>query len=172
MNYFYTDSTGFRVGPISHQQLQTLATKKVIKPNTLLETDSGHRGLAEQIPGLDFNNTAMDESTGTSVFSWLFDFAFQDIRLPIINLWACRIFYVIGWIVAAIGTFLFVVETGAFERGGAPIIFVLPIAFIVFVLIIFCIRLICEWYIILFDWIVETTKAARLYREEKTRQEQ
>jgi len=53
-NYFYIDSTGFRVGPITPQQLQALATKGVIVPDTQLETDTGHKGLAKQISGLDF----------------------------------------------------------------------------------------------------------------------
>ena len=52
-NYFYTDASGQK-NQINEQQLQTLATKGVITPTTPLETDTGHTGLAGQIPGLTF----------------------------------------------------------------------------------------------------------------------
>lgn len=56
-NFFYTDENGTKHS-INDQQLQTLAMKGVIKPETPLETDSGHTGLAGQIPGLQFNTAA------------------------------------------------------------------------------------------------------------------
>jgi len=51
-NYFYTDANGRKQGPINDQSLQVLITQKEILPNTPLETESGHKGLAGQIPGL------------------------------------------------------------------------------------------------------------------------
>jgi len=51
-NYFYTDTNGQRQGPINDQQLRELAAQKRIQPDTPLETDTGHRGVARQIPGL------------------------------------------------------------------------------------------------------------------------
>lgn len=53
-NYFYTDKFGMRQGPINDQQLQALVAQGAITPQTQLETDSGHKGLASQIPGLNF----------------------------------------------------------------------------------------------------------------------
>ena len=54
-NYFFTDSNGNKQGPFTEQQLQTMAVKGVITPNTALETDGGHRGFAGQIHSLKFN---------------------------------------------------------------------------------------------------------------------
>ena len=54
-NYFYIGAGGQRRGPCNEQQLQALATRGILTPTTPLETDSGHQGLAGQIPGLKFN---------------------------------------------------------------------------------------------------------------------
>ena len=51
-NYFYTDASGQKFGPINDQQLQILAANGTIMPNTPLETEAGHQGFAGQIPGL------------------------------------------------------------------------------------------------------------------------
>jgi hypothetical protein len=51
-NYFYTDINGQKQGPINGQQLQELAMQGIIGPHTLMATDTGHRGVAGQIPGL------------------------------------------------------------------------------------------------------------------------
>jgi len=51
-NYFYTDANGLKQGPISREQLHELATRGTITPETPLETDIGHKGLAGQIPRL------------------------------------------------------------------------------------------------------------------------
>ncbi|MCL2305345.1 MAG: DUF4339 domain-containing protein [Planctomycetaceae bacterium] len=51
-NFFYTDAGGRKRGPYDKQQLQALVLQGIITPNTLLETDTGHKGIAEQIPGL------------------------------------------------------------------------------------------------------------------------
>ena len=56
-NFFYTDTSGQKQ-QINDQQLQALAAKGIITPTTLLETDSGHQGMAGQIPGLNFSNAA------------------------------------------------------------------------------------------------------------------
>ncbi|MCL2305993.1 MAG: hypothetical protein FWC43_11680 [Planctomycetaceae bacterium] len=53
-NFFYTDANGQKRGPINDQQLKNLATQGIVTPNTPLETDSGHKGLAGQVPGLKF----------------------------------------------------------------------------------------------------------------------
>jgi hypothetical protein len=51
-NFFYYDANGQKFGPVNDQQLKALATQGIIVPQTPLETDSGHRGTAGQIPGL------------------------------------------------------------------------------------------------------------------------
>jgi len=188
-NYFYTDASGLRQGPINDQQLHALAANGIIKHDTPLETDGGIRGLAGQISGLNFSNAtsssrphspqtltmqagALAKKTGAGgVLSWLLDFSFQDLRLPIINLWACRIAYVICWIVAVLallgGTLRLLgvaVSAPSYAQPGVFISCFLLILglWIIVPLYIMAVRLLCEWYIIIFDWIVETTKAARL----------
>jgi len=118
-NYFYTDASGQKRGPVNNTQLQALAARGVITPDTQLETEGGHTGTAKQVSGLNFNTVSVPppyaqvtpqmpderytQSSGNlagSVVSWLFDFAFRDLRLPVINLWACRILYVICCIAA------------------------------------------------------------------------
>ncbi len=51
-NFFYIDTTGTKQGPVNDQQLKALAANGVIMPQTPLETESGHKGVAGQIPGL------------------------------------------------------------------------------------------------------------------------
>ena len=57
-NFFYIDANGQKQGLFTAQQLQALATQGIISPQTPLETDTGHKGTAGQIPGLQFNTTA------------------------------------------------------------------------------------------------------------------
>ena len=51
-NFFYTDGNGQRQGPVDTPGLRRLIEFGVIGPNTPLETDTGHKGVARQIPGL------------------------------------------------------------------------------------------------------------------------
>ena len=53
--YFYTDENGYKFGPIDMQRLQTLIERGTITPVTPLETGTGQKGLAGQIPGLKFD---------------------------------------------------------------------------------------------------------------------
>jgi len=57
-NYLYLDANGQKQGPINDQQLKTLAAQGIITPDTPLATDSGHKGKAGQIPGLQFKTAA------------------------------------------------------------------------------------------------------------------
>lgn len=184
-NYFYIDEHGRRQGPISDQQLKALAARGTIKPHTPLETDSGHKGTAEQIPGLNFNTVAPStvpqktdspytpqngNSTGASIISWLTDFAFKDLRLPVINLLACRIIYAICCITAILwglfATFMFISIAAGPYGDATAIVFGIPLAWLGAAVFVFLARLFCEWYIIIFDWIIETTKAARKINNE------
>jgi hypothetical protein len=55
-NYFLINPNGNKQGPVNEERLQELAASGFITPNTPLETDTGHKGTAGQIPGLKFNN--------------------------------------------------------------------------------------------------------------------
>ena len=59
---FLTDADG-KKHQITEQQLQALAAKGKIQPTTPLETDTGHKGLAGQIPGLKFNTKSKPNGT-------------------------------------------------------------------------------------------------------------
>jgi len=50
--YFYMDVNGQKQGPINKRQLDELAARGIIKPNTQMETKSGQKGFAGQISGL------------------------------------------------------------------------------------------------------------------------
>jgi hypothetical protein len=190
-NYFYTDSDGNKQGPLNGQQLQALAAKEIIEPTTPLMTDTGHTGLAGQIPGLQFNTAAsspfaqaahtvphrptlamqagmLAKNAGVGgILVWLLDFAFRDLRLPIINHWACRIVYAICCLVAILcGIVMTLIGIASlFQASPLATLLVVPLIWLGVVLFICASRLLCEWYIIVFDWIVETTKAARHYSE-------
>ena len=176
--YFYFDQNNQKQGPISEQQIQTLAVQGVITPNTPLETDTGHKGVAGQIPGLNFNAAAHFAQTASqtpniasaqamSILMWLFDFAFRDIRLSVINLWACRILYVIG-VIAIISVVLMttiaILDLLIVAR-SVGLLFVLLFVWIIAPFNIIALRMILELEIIALDHIIETTKAARLYVE-------
>jgi hypothetical protein len=120
-NYFYTDANGHKQCPVSEQQLKELATKGIIGPRTPMETDTGHKGVAEQIPGL-FPAQAAEKmgaeigraagqaalqagqaaiqigqaAVKTSIYAWLTDFAFRNMQPETFILWFWRIVYVIG----------------------------------------------------------------------------
>ena len=194
-NYFYFDASGYKHGPVSTQQLKDLAAQGAVNPNTPMETDTGHKGTAGQIPNLfaavsPFS--AQNESVPSpaaaladqaaqavrthgqraakSAMLWLFDFAFRDIRIHVVNLWLCRVIYVLCWIAVVIsalwGTF------GCFRLASEvdnplPILFI-PLVWLSVLIQIFFIRLFLEFCIVLLDWMVETSKAARLYIEEKS----
>jgi hypothetical protein len=51
-NFYYTDANGQKQGLVTPQQLKDLVAQGVIKPDTELETDNGHKGFARQIKEL------------------------------------------------------------------------------------------------------------------------
>jgi len=52
--WFYYDNKGQKLGPVSGGQLKGLAKAGMITPETIVETESGRRVLAEKIQGLTF----------------------------------------------------------------------------------------------------------------------
>ena len=53
-NFFYFDQSNQKLGPVTEEQLRELAAQGTITPQTPMETDTGHKGVAGQIPGLTF----------------------------------------------------------------------------------------------------------------------
>jgi len=94
-NYFYTDANGYRQGPFNEQQLQALATQGIITPNTPLETDTGHSGLAGQFSGLF---PEANSPFAQSVQSTIYSYADSDQMIRSINsrFWYFWFFMVIG----------------------------------------------------------------------------
>jgi hypothetical protein len=179
-SYFCIDANGNKRGPYNEQQLQVLAAQGVITPATPLETDTGHKGIAGQIAGLNFSTappnmqipsgTAPQQTTGLSIFGWLTDFMFRDFWLPVVNRWICRITYVLCLVGAiltilywTVGSILVIIQNG----GDTPIVTLLlpPLSWVGALLFAFYTRLLCELWIVLFDWIFETTQAAQHYNE-------
>lgn len=56
-NCFYFDPNGQKQGPIDNEQLQELVSQGIITPETSLETETGHKEVAGQIPDLIFPET-------------------------------------------------------------------------------------------------------------------
>ena len=63
-DFFFTDATGKKQGPINAPQLKTLAERGIITPTTLLETDTGHKGTSGQLCRL-FDVTPPQRELGT-----------------------------------------------------------------------------------------------------------
>ena len=64
VNFFYTDANGQKQ-QIDYQHLRLLVAQRVIMPDTLLETEKGHKGLAGQIPDL-FCTIPANENCGSA----------------------------------------------------------------------------------------------------------
>jgi len=180
-NYFYTDAKGNKRGPYNEQDIQIQIDRGLIGKNTPVETDIGNKILVKQIPGLNFRQSELQHiqqsvdvnPIAMSITSWLTDFAFRDLRLPVINLWACKIIYAICCIAAALILPMWIVLAFiSLAEVPAALLIVIPFAVICVALFVFAARLACEWYIIVFDWIVETTKAARIYAENNKKEQE
>lgn len=50
--WYYFDANNERQGPVDDETLVLMAQKRLILPETPMESDDGHRGKAGQIPGL------------------------------------------------------------------------------------------------------------------------
>ena len=166
MNYFYTDANGQKI-PATEQQLQALINQGIITPTTPLETDGGHTGLAGQIPGLNFNIAmpspfaqpaqALPPPTSKTYpnikdIAW-FDFSFRDIRLPKNSRTVCNLVYLCAWIWAV----LFGIEWSLAElQSDDPSFLFIIISWFTVFFTILLVRIICEWQIVLMDWIIAT----------------
>jgi len=92
-NYFFNDEDGIRRGPLTEQRIQTLIERGVITPMTPLETDTGHKAPAGQIPGLKFNVAVpppvvpIIPNSGTATVNKTLGTAYQAIRKPALWDW-------------------------------------------------------------------------------------
>jgi len=50
--FFYFDQANQKQGPVSRQQLKDMAAQGIIRPHTQIETVTGQKGVAGQMPGL------------------------------------------------------------------------------------------------------------------------
>jgi hypothetical protein len=169
--FILTDANGTK-HTVNEQQLKTLAAQGRITPETSLTTDDGHTGLAGQIPGLNFNTavpppaqparqtyspprqSATYSQTNASGSPWLFDFAFQDIRLHQNARRICSFIYRCCVITLAIngliGFFLLnpMYSPDTMAVALMFLVFYLFSAFIFLVLV----RVVCEFLIVLLDY--------------------
>ncbi|MGL6194915.1 MAG: DUF4282 domain-containing protein, partial [Thermoguttaceae bacterium] len=155
-NWFFADADGIKQGPINDQQLQSLVKQGIIVPTTIMETDSGHKGQARQIPGLNFSlhyrpvpfprrDASMPTQSNNSIFLWLFDFSFQNRQFQTINLWCCRILYAIGLVLAVLICLFYtfgLLREASYDKGA---IVVIPFVWIGAISFIIGLRLVCEW---------------------------
>ena len=173
-NYFYTDENGQRYS-LTEQRLQTLIDRGIITQITPLETDTGHQGLAGQIPGLNFPAVApppvtqseqktyyspsrqsatysqTNESPGTA---WLFDFAFQNIRLPENGRRVCSFFYiccVITLVINGLLGFFMLNPMYSPETMSVALMFLVFYLFSSYIFLVF-VRVVCELLIVLLDY--------------------
>jgi hypothetical protein len=66
--FFFTEKNGKKSTPHSKEQLQALIERRVITQNTPLETDTGHKGYAGKVPGLNWDGDALPAtSNGISI---------------------------------------------------------------------------------------------------------
>ena len=68
-NWYYYNNEGKKNGPVTQSALKEFASRGIITPNTPLETDTGHKGLAGQVSGL-FNvssQSTVNQATQQSV---------------------------------------------------------------------------------------------------------
>ncbi|GHT20806.1 hypothetical protein FACS189419_00620 [Planctomycetales bacterium] len=215
-NFFYYDANGQKFGPVNDGQLKTLALRGIITPQTQLETESGQKGLAGQIPGLSFPSFAAESKpkiavpipneaavaqyryssdTGvTPIFPLLTDTSFRELLPETLYLWIIKIAYVTGAVAVVLGTLFFCGTTiyggvsalhngFGYEPGLSLLAFFLAVLAVPFICIggflaIIVLRLICEWGIITFHYMIVWTielikllKTIRIYLDVKSKRE-
>ena len=111
-----------------------------------------------------------------SILSWLTDFAFRILRPEVVILWVTRITHVIlvavltvGFIVTCCGCIFLSFANVEESRGISLLLFLLiPILCVGFFFMLIYVRFACEMGIVLFNWLIDTTKltkAAWIYFE-------
>ncbi|MDR3232681.1 MAG: DUF4282 domain-containing protein [Planctomycetaceae bacterium] len=73
-NWFYYGVNDYKHGPITEEQLQTLAARRVILPDTIVEGEDGKREYAKNISGLTFP-TAADTTASSDFIDGFTEFA-------------------------------------------------------------------------------------------------
>lgn len=204
--FYYYDQLGRRQGPINSAQIKALVDHGVITPDTMMETETGHRGKASQLPNLfpsapagepgaapsdsGMSNAAAGAPPRTGADSgysspvqrmadhwtgglegWLGDFRFTDLRLPAVNLILSRWIYIFCYIVfhlilIAIAIALCVVPIFLMNQGESAGVLLIPVFGIPLLVLyrylgLIGLRLSFEVYILIWDWIISTTRAAQ-----------
>jgi len=179
-NYFFNDADGSKQGPITVKQLQMLINRGIISPTTPLETDSGHTGLAGQIPGLKFDtavpppvaqaapkrseqttyspprqSTAHSQTNESTGRPWLTDFAFQDVQLLENGRRICSFIYrccVFTLVINGLLGFFMLNPMYSADAMTAAIIFL--VIYLLFAYVVLAlVRIACEFLIVLLDYI-------------------
>jgi hypothetical protein len=118
-DYFFYDQSNQKQGPFNEQQLKELSAKGIIDPKTQLETKSGYKTKAGQIPGV-FQGGTKHEGDSPGIFDIGFTRFITNTWTSI--LWILCIFFHILACVICVGVALF--------GGGEAIVLVVvsPIA--------------------------------------------
>ena len=202
--FYYYDQLGRRQGPINSAQLKALADHGVITPDTMMESETGHRGKASQLPNL-FPSGPTGEPGGVSSDSgssyaeagaslqtgansgynspvqrmadhwpggleaWLRNFSFTDLRLPAVNLILSRWLYIFCYIVFHVILILAAIALCVVPilnlREGIQVLLIpiigIPLLILYRYIGLIGLRLGFEVYILIWDWIISTTRAAQ-----------
>ena len=70
MDLFYYNAKGNREGPHSEGKIKELATRRIIKRETIIENDKGQSTKAETIPWIEFPQE-IEPAPPKPIFKWL-----------------------------------------------------------------------------------------------------
>ena len=122
-------------------------------------------------PKFSYSSQTINSSkTGIlSTLSWLLDTEFRDIRINSVARFFCKSNYIFWWIITILGgiSSTFLIFYGAVKTESLILLLAIPCIWILIFVFMFFVRLYLESVLIVFDWIVETTKAAKIYIESK-----
>lgn len=160
-------------GQIPGLQFKTIPPQVVVDHSESQTTHKAYSQVGESLKQVGQSLKQVSEPARSSIFSWLQDYSFRDIRYHIINLWICRILYVIGLIalafafIALSGLIILEAFRGLSHSSGASLLLLLliPVLCIILFFAVCYMRIVLEFLVVLTDWMVETTKAAKIYIE-------
>jgi len=70
MDLFYYDAKGNREGPHNEGKIKELATRRIIKRETIIENDKGQSTKAETIPWIEFP-PELEPAPPNPIFKWM-----------------------------------------------------------------------------------------------------
>ena len=165
-NYFYLNANGHKQGPISENQLEELASKGIIRPDTQVELDGGYTFSAEQILKT-FSATPteddLEEYEEKKESSVIFDIGFFDIGFTrfISNSWISII-----WVIVIVVHILAMIGAAvSFAGEESPVPFLIAL-FVAPISLLLC-RMILELEVIFFRIETNTRESKEHLREIK-----